>query len=80
MRELALADSYARLYLEATKKLADTLVDGGRKPDAARMLDDSIARVKTGGAADVRVVTEALRLKGRRLKLQRAAAGIDGCP
>lgn len=74
MRELALTDSYARLYLEATKKLADTLVDSGRKPDAARMLDDSIARVKTGirGAADVRGVTEALRLKQRRLKLQGA--------
>ncbi|MGI8654585.1 MAG: TlpA family protein disulfide reductase [Pyrinomonadaceae bacterium] len=74
MRDLALTDSYARLYLEATKKLADTLVDSGRKPDAARMLDDSIARVKTGirGAADVRGVTEALRLKQRRLKLQGA--------
>jgi len=72
MRELALSDSYARLYLEATSKLADTLVDSGRKPDAARMLDDSIARVKTGirGAADGRGVTEALRLKQRRLKLQ----------
>lgn len=72
MRELALADSYARLYLEATSKLADTLVDSGRKPDATRMLDDSIARVKTGirGAADGRGVTEALRLKQRRLKLQ----------
>lgn len=76
MRELALADSYARLYLEATSKLADTLVDAGRKADAARMIDNSFAQVKAGirGAVTQRGVTEALHLKQRRLRLQGESA------
>jgi thiol-disulfide isomerase/thioredoxin len=72
MRALALADSYARLYLEATLKLADTLVDNGRKAEAAKMLDDSLTQIKTGirSATEQRAITERLHLKQRRLRLQ----------
>ncbi len=65
-------DSYARLYLEATTRLVDLLVDGGRKPEASHLLDDSITRSKTGirSAAEQRAVAEILRLKQRRLRLQ----------
>ncbi|MFN2453244.1 MAG: redoxin domain-containing protein [Pyrinomonadaceae bacterium] len=72
MRSLALTDSYARLYLEATAKLADVLVDDGRKPQAARVLDESLARVKTGikNAAEQHAVLEVLRLKQQGLRLQ----------
>lgn len=46
VRKLAQSAPSPRLYVDTTRRLADTLVDGHHKPDALKMMDDAIAYVQ----------------------------------
>src|SRR5947209_2758077 len=75
-RKLAEAAPSPRLYVDATRRLADVLVDGHRKPDALKMMKDAIAYVQ-GNVKDVRDQAYLLQLLQRKqlyLRLQRETA------
>jgi thiol-disulfide isomerase/thioredoxin len=68
LRRLALDDKSGRLYADVTARLANLLVDGGRKPEAVKMVEDSISQVKAA-IKDAGAVQE-LQRKQKQLKLQ----------
>ncbi|MBD0370794.1 MAG: redoxin family protein [Pyrinomonadaceae bacterium] len=47
LRQIALSIPSTRLYLDATERLATVLIDADRKPEAIRMLEESIKYVTT---------------------------------
>jgi thiol-disulfide isomerase/thioredoxin len=75
MRRLALSIPSGKLYVEATMRLAGVLIASGRKADALKMVDASIA-----GASVVKnqkeqgIILSGLRSKRDHLKLQGEAA------
>ncbi|MBD0324874.1 MAG: redoxin family protein [Pyrinomonadaceae bacterium] len=72
VRRLALEGKSARLYSDATTRLVNVLVDGGRKPDAVKMVEDSIANLKTHikDPGEQRPVLAELQRKQKQLKIQ----------
>ncbi|HKQ52476.1 MAG TPA: redoxin family protein [Pyrinomonadaceae bacterium] len=71
VRKLAVAAPSARLYTDATEKLADVLVDGRRKPEAVKMVEAAIKYAGTGVKPEERrYVLRALERKQRQLRLQ----------
>lgn len=71
VRKLAVAAPSARLYTDATEKLADVLVDGKRKPEAVKMIEAAIVYANSGVKPDERrYVLRALQRKQLQLRLQ----------
>ena len=71
VRKLAEAAPSARLYTDATEKLADVLVDGKRKPEAVKMVEAAIKYAGTSVKPEERrYVLRALERKQRQLRLQ----------
>jgi thiol-disulfide isomerase/thioredoxin len=71
VRKLAQAAPSARLYTDATEKLADVLVDGKRKPEAVKMIEAAIAYAGSEVKPDERrYVLHALQRKQLQLRLQ----------
>ena len=72
VRRLALENKSARLYADATTRLANLLVDSGHKAEAFKMVEDSLSQLKTYVKdADARRVVQAeLERKQKQLKLQ----------
>lgn len=68
VRRVALDNKSARLYTDVTSHLANLLVDDGRKIEAVKMVEDSVAQVKTY-IKDAGAVQE-LQRKQKQLKLQ----------
>ncbi|MDX6696114.1 MAG: hypothetical protein QOF02_3717 [Blastocatellia bacterium] len=68
LRRLALDDKSGRLYADVTARLANLLVDGGRKAEAVKMVEDSISQVKAS-IKDAGAVQE-LQRKQKQLRLQ----------
>ena len=68
LRRLALDDKSGRLYADVTARLANLLVDGGRKAEAVKMVEDSIAQMKAS-LKDAGAVQE-LQRKQKQLRLQ----------
>jgi thiol-disulfide isomerase/thioredoxin len=72
IRRAALGGSSQRLYADATAKLAEILVENGRKPEAMKMIDDSITYVNKN-VKDVntqRTLLYGLGRKKRQLRIQ----------
>ncbi|HEX8491305.1 MAG TPA: TlpA disulfide reductase family protein [Pyrinomonadaceae bacterium] len=72
VRRLALEYKSSRLYTDATSRLANVLVDGGRKMDAVKMLEDSLANLKTHitNPNEQRMASQELQRKQKQLRLQ----------
>jgi thiol-disulfide isomerase/thioredoxin len=76
MRKLAVSIPSGKLYVEATMRLADVLINSGHKPDALKMVDEAIA----GAPASVKnqkeqgIILSGLRSKRDHLRLQGEAA------
>ena len=71
VRKLAAAAPSARLYTDATEKLADVLVDGRRKPEAMKMVEAAIKYAGTNVKPEERrYVLRALQRKQLQLRLQ----------
>lgn len=71
VRKLAEAASSARLYTDATEKLADVLVDAGRKPEAVKTIEAAIKYAGTSVKPEERrYVLRALQRKQLQLRLQ----------
>ncbi|HEY0377335.1 MAG TPA: TlpA disulfide reductase family protein [Pyrinomonadaceae bacterium] len=71
VRKLAQAAPSARLYADATEKLADVFVEGKRKPEAVKMIEAAIAYAGSGVKPDERrYVLRALQRKQGQLRLQ----------
>lgn len=68
VRRLALERKSSRLYADATTRLANLLVDSGHKPEAVKMVEDSIAYVKST-IKDPAVLNE-LQRKQKQLRIQ----------
>lgn len=68
VRRIALERKSSRLYADATMRLANLLVDGGRKAEAVKMVEDSIAYVKS--TVKDPVVLNELQRKQKQLRLQ----------
>jgi thiol-disulfide isomerase/thioredoxin len=72
IRRAALASSSARLYADTTAKLSEVLIDSGRKPEALKMIEESVAYVNTN-VKDPKTKLSLLRnleRKKRQLRLQ----------
>ncbi|HEX8845980.1 MAG TPA: TlpA disulfide reductase family protein [Pyrinomonadaceae bacterium] len=76
VRKLAIETPSPRLYVDATTKMADLLVDTKRKPEAVKMIEDSILYVQTyiKNERDQRGMLSALQRKQRYLRLQGESA------
>ncbi|MGB7924249.1 MAG: TlpA disulfide reductase family protein [Pyrinomonadaceae bacterium] len=72
MRRLALGIPSGKLYVEATMRLAGVLITSGRKPDALKMVDDSIsnATANVKNQKEQGVILSGLRSKREHLRLQ----------
>lgn len=72
VRRLALEYKSSRLYTDATSRLANVLVDGGRKADAVKMVEDSITNLKAHITipGDQRTASQELQRKQKQLRLQ----------
>lgn len=72
VRQLALENRSPRLYADATTRLANLLVDGGRKSDALKMLEDSISNVKTyvKDPGSQQGILQELQRKQKQLRIQ----------
>lgn len=72
VRRLALERKSARLYADATTRLANVLVDNGHKPEAVKMVEESIAYVKTyiKDPDEQRPVLSELQRKQKQLRIQ----------
>ena len=71
VRKLAVDTPSPRLYVDATEKLADVLVDGKRKADAVKLVEDALAYTKTSTGEDSqRYVLQALQRKQKQLRIQ----------
>jgi thiol-disulfide isomerase/thioredoxin len=71
MRRLALSIPSGKLYVESTMRLADVLITSGRKPDALKMVDDSISNATTNvkNQKEQGVILSGLRSKRGHLRL-----------
>jgi thiol-disulfide isomerase/thioredoxin len=75
VRKLAMAAPSSRLYVDATVKLADILVEGKRKTDAVKLVEDAIVYAKASIAAEgQRSALQSLQRKQKLLRLQGEAA------
>jgi thiol-disulfide isomerase/thioredoxin len=77
IRRAALASSTSqRLYADATAKLSEILVENGRKPEAMKMIDESITYVNANvkDASIQRNLLYSLGRKKRQLRLRGEAA------
>ncbi|HEX8652068.1 MAG TPA: TlpA disulfide reductase family protein [Pyrinomonadaceae bacterium] len=76
MRRLAISIPSGKLYIEATMRLADLLINSGQKPAALRMVDEAIAGAATGvkNQKEQGIILAGLRSKREHLKLQGEAA------
>jgi thiol-disulfide isomerase/thioredoxin len=72
VRSAALSSSSQRLYADATAKLSEILVESGRKPEAMKMIDDSITYVNKNikDATVQRNLLYSLGRKKRQLNIQ----------
>lgn len=72
VRKLALEVPSPRLYVDATSKLADLLIDSKRKEDALKMMEDAIAYVDTNikRVEDQRFMIRGLKRKQMQLELE----------
>jgi thiol-disulfide isomerase/thioredoxin len=72
VRKLALEVPSPRLYVDATEKLADVLIDGKRKADAVKMVEDARAYIQANikDARDQSYMLRALQRKQSQLRLQ----------
>jgi thiol-disulfide isomerase/thioredoxin len=71
VRKLATAAPSPRLYVDATMKLADILVEGKRKTDAVKLVEDAIVYAKASiGAEGQRNALQSLQRKQKQLRLQ----------
>lgn len=72
IRREALKGSSQRLYADTTAKLAEILIENGRKPEAMKMIDESIAYVNTNvkDANTKRNLLHNLGRKRRQLVIQ----------
>jgi thiol-disulfide isomerase/thioredoxin len=71
VRKLAMDGPSARLYVDSTERLADFLVDGKRKPDAVKIVEDAILYTKASiSPAEQKFVLRALERKQKQLRLQ----------
>lgn len=72
MRRLALGIPSGKLYVEATMRLALVLITSGHKPEAVKMVDDSIAHATTNvkNQKEQGVILSGLRSKREHLRLQ----------
>lgn len=72
VRRQALERKAARLYVDATTRLVNLLVDGGRKPEAVHVLEESLAQAKSyfNDPADKQGAQAELQRKQKQLRLQ----------
>jgi thiol-disulfide isomerase/thioredoxin len=72
VRKLAVAGPSTRLYVDSTEKLADILVDAKRKPEAVKMVEESIlyARAEIKNDRERQSMLRTLERKQKQLKLQ----------
>ena len=72
VRKLALEVPSARLYVDATEKLADVLIDGKHKADAVKMMEAARAYVQANikDERDQSYMQRALQRKQNQLRLQ----------
>ena len=72
VRRLALEARSPRLYSDATAKLTNLLIDNGRKAEAVRIVEESIAYVRANVKAEreQRQLVEVLQRKARQLRIQ----------
>jgi thiol-disulfide isomerase/thioredoxin len=72
IRSAALASQSVRLYADTTAKLSEILIESGRKPEAMKMIDESIAFVnaKVKDANTQRNLLYSLGRKKRQLRVQ----------
>ena len=72
VRRLALEYKSGRLYTDATSRLANVLVDGGRKAEAVKMVEDSLTNLKTHITLpnEQRAASLELQRKQKQLRLQ----------
>jgi thiol-disulfide isomerase/thioredoxin len=72
IRSAALLSQSVRLYADTTAKLSEILIESGRKPEAMKMIDESIAFVnaKVKDAATQRNLLYSLGRKKRQLRVQ----------
>ncbi|MBA2734567.1 MAG: TlpA family protein disulfide reductase [Acidobacteria bacterium] len=71
VRKVAMDAPSPRLYVDATEKLADVLIESKRKPDAVKTIEDAIVYAKASIAAESqRYVLQSLQRKQKQLRLQ----------
>jgi thiol-disulfide isomerase/thioredoxin len=72
IRSAALLSQSVRLYADTTAKLSEILIESGRKPEAMKMIDESITYVnaKVKDAATQRNLLYSLGRKKRQLRVQ----------
>ncbi|MDT4897124.1 MAG: hypothetical protein QOH25_2201 [Acidobacteriota bacterium] len=71
IRKLATVAPSPRLYVDATEKLADILVEDKRKTDAVKLVEDAIIYTKASiGADSQRYALQTLQRKQKQLRLQ----------
>jgi thiol-disulfide isomerase/thioredoxin len=71
VRKLAMDTPSPRLYVDATEKLADVLVESKRKSEAVKAVDDAILYAKASiGQDSQRFVVQSLQRKQKHLRLQ----------
>jgi len=72
IRSAALLSQSVRLYADTTAKLSEILIESGRKPEAMKMIDESIAFVnaKVKDATTQRNLLYSLGRKKRQLRVQ----------
>jgi thiol-disulfide isomerase/thioredoxin len=71
VRQQAIATPSPRLYVDATIKLADVLVESKRKSAAVKAVDDALLYAKTSiGQESQRYVVQSLQRKQKQLRLQ----------
>lgn len=70
VRKRAVETPSSRLYVDTTEKLVDVLVDGKRKADAVKVLEDALVSAKTGFGQDSPYVLRSLQRKQKQLRFQ----------
>ena len=71
VRKLATETPSPRLYVDATEKLADVLIDGKRKAEALKLIEDALVYAKSSIAPDnQRYVVQSLQRKQKQLRFQ----------
>lgn len=71
VRKLAIDAPSPRLYVDATEKLVDVLVDSKRKAEALKVVEDALVYAKTSmGQENQRYVVQSLQRKQKQLRFQ----------